>query len=201
MIDANLLKEKTSARVCFIIGPNNVLIGDVDKPDEILQRVSLVLKQTLNALGIIPFRYITINGKNEYILLIFKGKEIHGMVLPYSLSLEEGLRIYYEVAGKVKGEKEEIVEAPPIEEMKEEVVLLSPDILQKLKEIAISHLGDFAEDVFNNTLEDLEIKEDNLTMDTVMEFIVGFEKASGMLIGPSRAEKMKEEMLTLIKEG
>jgi len=201
MIDINRLKEKTSARACFVIGPNNVLVGDMDKPDEILQRVSIVLKQTLNALGIIPFRYITIHGKNEYILLIFKGKEIHGMVLPYSLPFEEGLRIYYEVAGKVKEEKEEVVEAPPIEEMKEEVVFLSPDILQKLKEIAISHLGDFAEDVFNNTLEDLEIKEDNLTMDNVMGFIVGFEKAAGMLIGPSRAEKMKKEMLTIIKEG
>ncbi len=201
MINVDMLKEKTSARACFVIGPNNVLIGDVEKPDEILQRVSLVLKQTLNALGVIPFRYLTIDGENEYMLLIFKGKEIHGMVLPYSLPLEDGLRIYYEIAGKVKEEKEEVVEVPPIEEIKEEVALLSPDILQKLKEIAISHLGDFAEDVFNNTLEDLEIKEDNLTMDTVMEFIVGFEKAAGMLIGPSRAEKMKKEMLTLIKEG
>ena len=88
-----------------------------------------------------------------------------------------------------------------MEEMKEEVILLSPEFLKKLKDIAISHLGEFAEDVFNNTLQDLEIKEDHLTLDTMMEFIVEFEKAAGMLIGPSRAEKMKEEMLSLIKEG
>ncbi len=204
MINLEKLKETLDASIVFYAGKNKVILGDVQKPDEIINRIYLVLNQTLDALGGSPFTTISLMG-DEHLFLIFRGKEVYG-VLAKGLKKDTLLRTFYNLEGEVKGKK---LEEKPIEEIEEktevpqeitEVTTYSEEDLNSIKFISANYLGDFTEEIVNNTIEDLNISTEKLTKDNLMEFIYSLQKSAAMLIGPSKAENMKNEMINVLKK-
>lgn len=215
----NLLNE-TGSRIIFYVGRKKVLFGNVENPDETLECISIVFSQALDSLKEVTIREITIKGENENILLILKGKEILGFVLPKDTNKEDILRIYHtkeeeifeelfpkkkeetkkEETKKIeKTEKEVEKKVQPKIEEKEEKVFPS-DILIKIREISTETLGDFASEIFDNIIQDLGITEDNIKKDKLMELVNELEKSAKMIVGPTKAGIMKDDILKHLKE-
>lgn len=96
---------------------------------------------------------------------------------------------------EIEGEIEE-----EIEEVKIEKEYLKPDILDSIKEIAGEYLGDFSLDIISNIIEDSEVDDDNPTKDSILELISELENAASLIIGPSKSEKLKNDILNKIEE-
>lgn len=212
----NLMNE-TSSRIIFYVGRKKLLFGDAQNSDEILESISIVLTQAIESLKEVPIREITIKGENEYILIILRGKEIFGFVLPNEKNKEDILRIYHtreeeifeelfpkkkpevkvEEPKKIEKEEKKIEEKV---EAKEEKIVLSADILDKIRDISTETLGDFASEIFENILNDLNINKDNLNKDKLMELVNELEKSAKMIVGPTKAGNMKDDILKHLKE-
>jgi len=204
MINLEKLKATLDASIVFYAGKNKVILGDIQNPDEIINRIYLILNQTLDALGGSPFATISLIG-DKRLFLIFKGKEVYG-VLVKGVKKDTLLRTFYDLEGEVKEKK--LVEKPieKIEEKTEipqeitEVTTYSEEDFNNIKNISANYLGDFTEEIVNNTIGDLGISREKLTRDNLLEFIYSLQKSAAMLIGPSKAENMKNEMINVLKE-
>lgn len=211
----NLMIE-TGSRIVFYVGRKQVLFGTTENSNDILENISIVLTQALDSLKEVPIREITINSDDEYILIIFRGKEMFGFVVPQGKDKEDILRIYHKKEEEIfeelfpkkktevkteepqRVEKEKKIEEKVI--IKEEKIIVSPEILDKIREISTETLGDFASQIFDNIVNDLGISKDNFNKDKLMELVNELEKSAKMIVGPTKAGNMKDDILKHLKE-
>uniref|UniRef100_A0A7C4UD59 Uncharacterized protein n=1 Tax=candidate division WOR-3 bacterium TaxID=2052148 RepID=A0A7C4UD59_UNCW3 len=214
----NMMNEIGSS-VSFYIGRKKLIFGGVENPDDFLESISLVLSQAIDALKDVAIREIVIDGDEKYILLILKGREIFGFLLPKSKDKEDVLRVFHskeeeileEIFPKKKPEVKEvkIEETRKVEEKVEEKVeakkeveekLYSGDILNVILDVAKETLGDFATEIFENIVQDLNIEKENIKKDKIMELVNELEKSAKMIVGPTKSANMRDDILQKIKE-
>lgn len=251
MIDLKDLKENFNLEAVFNLGPPKEYVGKLDSGKEVLDRIDLVLTQTFDAIGTLPFRQLIVTGKNKKVAIIYYRNNFLGIVTDKDESVENILKYIYEKASLLRAEarakikdkkvkepvveeeeevkaeevrKEEVikeekkaeakvVEAEKVEEKieeKEEVeevkevsvqkVVLSAKIIDEIEEIAGNYLGDFSLDIVSNVIEDSGINRKEPARDQVLEVAQSLKDAASLIIGPSKAKKLKEEIMKKIEE-
>lgn len=249
MIDLKDLKENFNLEAVFNLGPPKEYEGKLDSGKEVLDRIDLVLTQTFDAIGTLPFRQLIVQGKDKKVAIIYYRNNFLGIVADKDESVENILKYIYEKASLIRAEaraeakkvkepvveKEEeikakevekeaviaeekepeakVVEAEKVEEKieeKEEVeeakevsvqkVVLGAKIINEIEEIAGNYLGDFSLDIVSNVIEDSGIDRKEPAKDQVLEVAQSLKDAASLIIGPSKAKKLKEEIMKKIEE-
>ena len=238
MIDLKDLKEKFDLKAVFKLSSPKEYVGELDKGQEVLDRIDLVLTQTFDAIGALPFRQMVVKGTNKKVVIIYYRNNFFGILADNSVDVEKILKYIYEKESKertesktkekkvkvepVEEEKEEIVEEPVVKEVevreekekeiKEEKleeakevsvskVVLDSKIIDQIEEIAGNYLGDFSLDIVSNVIEDSGVDRENPTRDQVLEVAQSLKDAASLIIGPSKAKKLKEDIMNKIEEG
>ncbi len=167
----------------------------------------VVLKQTLSALQGISFKKMIIKGKDKISVFIQDSNRIIGYVAKREIDEEDLIKALN--APVVEEEKVEEVAAVE-EEKKEEVVResVAPKMEEKeidakavkdIDAIAEEYLEDFAFDIIDNIKADIGLTDsDSYSSSFLLKYVNGIEQSASMLIGPTRAEEMKEKMKKLL---
>jgi hypothetical protein len=252
MIDLKDLKENFNLEAVFNLGPPKEFVGKLDSGMEVLDRIDLVLTQTFDAIGSLPFRQLVVKGKNRKVVIFYYRNNFIGVVTNNSENVENILKYIYEkesavrakarargkkaeepviekkgkieeekvekeeiIAEEIETEEEEIKEAEETkvikaEEKKEEAeeikevsvskVVLDSKVIDNIEQIAGDYLGDFSLDIVSNVIEDSGVNREKPTKDQVLEVAQSLKDAASLIIGPSKAKKLKEEILKKIEE-
>jgi hypothetical protein len=253
MIDLKDLKENFNLEAVFNLGPPKEYVGKLDKGKEVLDRIDLVLTQTFDAIGTLPFRQLIVKGRDKKVAIIYYRNNFLGIVADKDESVENILKYIYEKASSIRAEarakakeKEKKVKEPVVEkkeeikaekveeeavvaeekvaeakvaeaekveekiEEKEEVeevkevtvpkVILGAKIIDEIEKIAGDYLGDFSLDIVSNVIEDSGINRKEPAKDQVLEVAQSLKDAASLIIGPSKAKKLKEEIMKKIEE-
>ncbi len=252
MVDLKDLKENFNLEAVFNLGPPKEFVGKLDSGMEVLDRIDLVLTQTFDAIGSLPFRQLVVKGSDKKVVIFYYRNNFLGVVANKGENVENVLKYIYEkesaVRAKVRAkgkkteeaviekkekieeekvlkeevlaeekeaEKEEIKakeaeakalkveEEEEVEEIKEvsvPKVILGTKIIDDIEEIAGNYLGDFSLDIVSNVIEDSGINREEPTKDQVLEVAQSLKDAASLIIGPSKAKKLKEDILKKIEE-
>ena len=258
MLDLNELKENFNLEAVFNLGPPKEFVGKLDSGMEVLDRIDLVLTQTFDAIGTLPYRQLIVKGKDKKVTIIYYRNNFLGIVSGKGENVDNILKYIYEKESEVRAEarakkvkkpavekeekvkaeeaekeaviveeepeKEEIkareaeeakaktkaLEAEKVEEKveeKEEVkevsvskVVLGAKIIDEIEKIAGNYLGDFSLDIVSNVIEDSGINREEPAKDQVLEVAQSLKDAASLIIGPSKAKKLKEEIMKKIEE-
>jgi hypothetical protein len=254
MIKLKELKDNFNLEATFNLGGEKEFAGTLEGGKESLDRISLVLTQTFDAIGAVPFRQLVVTGKNRKVILVFFAENFLGVVAKRDENVENILKYIYEEESslrlkakviekkpekpviverekfitegyeelleevkvkepekkevkpiKIEAEKAEKIEAKKVEpeKFKEVIVkkaVLSPKVIEDIEEIAGSYLGDFSLDIVSNVIEDSGIDRNKPTKDQVLGIAQSLKDAASLIIGPSKAKKLKEDILKKIEE-
>jgi hypothetical protein len=256
IIDLKDLKENFNLEATFNLGPPKEYVGKLDSGKEVLDRIDLVLTQTFDAIGTLPFRQLVVQGKDKKVIIIYYRNNFLGIVTNKDENVEKILKYIYEKGTLLKAEvkvkekevkkpavekKEKIkvqeerkeaviskekeaeeekikareaearkLEAEKVEEEKKEPeeikevrvpkVTLSSKIIDDIEEIAGNYLGDFSLDIVSNVIEDSGINRKEPTKDQVLEVAQSLKDAASLIIGPSKAKKLKGDIMNKIEE-
>lgn len=141
MIDLNELKENFALDAAFKLSEPQEYVGKLDGGKDILERINLVLTQTFDAIGMLPFRQFTVKGEDKKVVIIYFKNDFFGVVADMDEDVVSILKYIYEEGSRVKkrgkvetGEqkaevKEEIAAEAPVTE-KEEI-----EIEEKVEEV------------------------------------------------------------------
>jgi len=204
------------AKWIFYSNETNEFSGDIDEATgkQYIERISLVLKQTFDALSDKTLSTFVIYTQEYNILLrVFENNTFIWAVIErdkFNQDIVTRLKEFTlkEVAAPTSeeippGKSEEVSPEKTEKEavtVKEELPKISPEVLENFKKIASEYLGDFVTDIFNNVMEDLKISSDNLTKESLVNLCYGLERSAGLLVGPTKARKLADELLEKIKE-
>ena len=220
----SVLKERTGAGFVFEVSEGKKEFeGDISGD---LERVYLVLKQTIDALGENPFKELIIEFKDGNLVISGTRDGFVGIFVSGPVDVNEIRKAMIEAE---EAEKAEVVEAEKVEEVVEEapaeapapeaveveetpveapappveekVEVLGDEVVEQLKGIAGNYLGDFAEEIFMNVWGDEGMDGKEKTRDNLIEFIYALQRSASMIIGPSKAQSMAEEMIEKVKQG
>ena len=259
MIDLKDLKENFNLEATFNLGEPKEYVGVLESGKEVLDRIGLVLTQTFDAIGSLPFRQLVVKGKEKKVVIFYYRNNFFGIVTNKDENAENILKYIYEkeseVRAKARGkekkieravveekekveeekvekeaivaeeaeeekvEKEEIkakeaeaevieeekveeekVEAEEVEEVSVQKVVLSTKVIDDIEEIAGKYLGDFSLDIVSNVIEDSGINREKPIKDQVLEVAQSLKDAASLIVGPSKAKKLKEDILKKIEE-
>jgi hypothetical protein len=259
MIDLKDLKENFNLESAFNLSESKEYVGELEGGKEVLDRISLVLTQTFDAIGSLPFRQLVVKGKEKKVVIFYYRNNFFGIVTNKSENVENVLKYIYEkeseervkargkekkieravveerekveaekvekeaiVEEEVKTEKvekeeveakeakAEVIEAEKVEEKKVEVeevkevsvpkVVLNSKIIDDIEEIAGNYLGDFSLDIVSNVIEDSGINREEPIKDQVLEVAQSLKDAASLIVGPSKAKKLKEDIMKKIEE-
>ncbi len=255
------LKDEFNLEATFNLGEPKEFVGKLDDGKEVLDRINLVLTQTFDAIGALPFRQLIVKGSDKKVVIVYYKNSFLGLVTKKDENIENILKYIYEKGSvlkpstKVKEEKieraiiekekepeiieekveevkkkeveveEKVVEEKKvireevepkavekveikepeeeIEEVKEVVVkkeILSTKVLDSIEEIAGNYLGDFSLDIVSNVIEDSGIDKSKPTKDQVLGIARSLKDAASLIIGPTKAKKLNEDILKKIEE-
>ncbi len=257
MIDLKDLKDNFNLDAVFNLGPPKEYVGELDGGKEVLARIDLVLTQTFDAIGTLPYRQLIVKGKDKKVVILYYRNSFIGIVADKNENVENIFKYIYEKASLIKAEakaKEKKAKKPVVEkekkitdkeaeketviakekeaeeekikaraaaakakaleeekiEEKEEAeeikevsvpkVVLGAKIIDKIEEIAGNYLGDFSLDIVSNVIEDSGINREEPAKDQVLEVAQSLKDAASLIIGPSKAKKLKEEIMKKIEE-
>ena len=283
MIDLKELKDNFNLIATFSLSDPKEFVGDLEGGQEVLDRISLVLTQTFDAIGALPFRQLIVKAADKKVVIIYYRNKFFGLVANKDESVESILKYIYEKGSVLKTrakpkeaeveraiiekekepekaeekleekieepelaekkeipkeeikekteekveekieEKEEIPEKVIKEEIKPEKVeevkveekiekpekiekvsvkkeILSTKVLEHIEEIAGKYLGDFSLDIVSNVIEDSGIDKNNPTKDQVLGIAQSLKDAASLIIGPSKAKKLNQDILKKIEE-
>jgi hypothetical protein len=264
MIDLKELKDNFNLEATFNLGEPKEFVGSLEGGKEILDRISLVLTQTFDAIGTLPFRQLVVKGKDKKVVIVYLRNNFFGIVAKKNENIDNILKYIYEKEStlkvKAKGkekkeekpviieedkiftteiEEEEIVErevkakeletgkiaakewekkevkpvkveaekvekerveAGKVKEVSVQKAVLDPKVIDYIEEIAGNYLGDFSLDIVSNVIEDSGIDRKKPTKDQVLGISQSLKDAASLIIGPSKAKKLKEDILKKIEE-
>lgn len=211
MINLKDLKDILGVEVAFKLSEPMEFAGNLKNGESALKRINLVLTQTFDVIG--PLRQLIINVGERRIIILNYRENLIGVVASKENNVEDIKRYIYEKREEAEEvEVEEVKEAEEAEEEKavkveeEEIEItveqkiLEPQIVDKIEEIASQYLGYFSLDIVSNIIDDSDIDRNNPTKDRILEVTYSLKNAASLIIGPSKAEKLEEEILKIIKE-
>lgn len=281
MINLKELKDNFNLIATFNLSEPKEFVGELKGGKEVLDRISLVLTQTFDAIGALPFRQLIVKAKDKKVVVIYYRNKFFGLVADKDENVENILKYIYEKGSvlkarvkpketeaeraiiekepeEVKEKPEEKIEEPEIveekevqkeelkekeeekveekekekekleekivkEEVKPEKVepvkieekieepekvekisvkkeILSTKVLEYIEEIAGNYLGDFSLDIVSNVIEDSGIDKNNPTKDQILGIAQSLKDAASLIIGPSKAKKLNQDILKKIEE-
>lgn len=205
MINLKDLKDILGVEVAFKLSEPMEFAGNLKNGESALKRINLVLTQTFDVIG--PLRQLIINVGERRIIILNYRENLIGVVASKENNVEDIKRYIYEKreeAEEVEVEEEEEEKAVKVEEEEIEITveqkILEPQIVDKIEEIASQYLGYFSLDIVSNIIDDSDIDRNNPTKDRILEVTYSLKNAASLIIGPSKAEKLEEEILKIIKE-
>ncbi|MCK4421795.1 hypothetical protein KAW18_05250 [candidate division WOR-3 bacterium] len=203
-------------RQMIITGKDQTILLSYHNDEEI----GVVFSNEVDVEDILRFVYEerVITGKEEV-----EAEEVEEVVVTEEVKgvaeAEEVVEVEEVVETEEVVEVEEVVEAEEVvetEEVVEEVAtvpesveetaikiekqIVNPVIIERIKKIAEGYLGDFSLDIVSNVIEDSELNEDSPTKDQVLEVTNLLKSAASLIIGPSKASGLEEEILKAIEE-
>lgn len=125
-----------------------------------------------------------------------------GVAVAEKEKVKEVVEEKIEKAPEVKiEEKPKEVPVAKVEEKVEEKpkIKLDAGILDTMKDSIKDYLGDFSERIFKNQLKAQRIKPEEFYDADARRLIFALGKAAGMIIGPSKGQKMTNKLLELLK--
>jgi len=200
------------ARWIFYSNKNSEFSEDINETvgKQYIERISLVLKQTFDALSEKTLDTFVIYARKYNIFLKAFGNNT------FLWAVVEKDKFGADMLIKLKDfTLPEEVSVPPVEEIKKvpvevekeppavkktEAPAFPSEILEDFKKVSAKYLGDFAVDIFENVMTDLKIEKDNLTKEILVNLCYGLERSAGMIVGPSKARKLADDLLERIKE-
>jgi hypothetical protein len=264
MIDLKELKDNFNLEATFNLADPKEYVGSLEGGKEILDRISLVLTQTFDAIGTLPFRQLVVKGKDKKVVIVYLRNNFFGIVTRKDENIDNILKYIYEkesalkVKTKVKEKKEEKpvivgedkiftteieeeeirekevktkevetekietkevkakewerkearpikveaekIEAEKVKEVSVKKAVLDSKVIDYIEEIAGNYLGDFSLDIVSNVIEDSGIDRKKPTKDQILEISQSLKDAASLIIGPSKAKKLKEDILKKIEE-
>jgi len=281
MINLKELKDNFNLIATFNLSEPKEFVGELEGGKEILDRISLVLTQTFDAIGALPFRQLIVKAKDKKVVVIYYRNKFFGFVADKDENVENILKYIYEQGSVLKSrvktketkveraiiekekepeeaeekveekiskpekidkkeiqkeelkEKEEEKEKEKEEEKEKEKVIkeevkpekvetvkvaerieepekikkvtvkkeiLSTKVLDYIEEIAGKYLGDFSLDIVSNVIADSGIDKNNPTKDQVLGIAKSLKEAASLIIGPSKAKKLNQDILKKIEE-
>jgi len=291
MINLKELKDNFNLIATFNLSEPKEFVGELEGGKEILDRISLVLTQTFDAIGALPFRQLIVKAKDKKVVVIYYRNKFFGFVADKDENVENILKYIYEQGSVLKSrvktketkveraiiekekepeeaeekveekiskpekiekkeiqkeelkekeeekekekeeekeeekekEKEKVIEKVIKEEVKPEKVetvkvaerieepekikkvtvkkeILSTKVLDYIEEIAGKYLGDFSLDIVSNVIADSGIDKNNPTKDQVLGIAKSLKEAASLIIGPSKAKKLNQDILKKIEE-
>jgi hypothetical protein len=279
MINLKELKDNFNLIATFNLSEPKEFVGELEGGKEVLDRISLVLTQTFDAIGALPFRQLIVKAKDKKVVVIYYRNKFFGLVADKDENVENILKYIYEkgsvlktrakpkeeveraiiekeeepekaeekleekikepetaekkevkkevlkekaeekveekvekVSEKIVKEeakpekvepvevKEKIEEPEEIEKVSVKKEILSTKVLEYIEEIAGNYLGDFSLDIVSNVIEDSGIDKNNPTKDQVLGIAQSLKDAASLIIGPSKAKKLNQDILKKIEE-
>ena len=171
-----------------------------------MRQSMVVLKQTMSALQGINFKKMVIRGNGHLSVFIQDSNKIVGYVAKKELEDDKIIgslnatvvEAKPEAVPEVEEKKEEVV----VEEKKEEIIEekdFDARVLNDINKIAEEYLEDFTYEIIENIKSDIGMKDsDKYSSKLLSKYIDGLEQSASMLIGPTRAEEMKDKMKKLL---
>ncbi|MEO0293827.1 MAG: hypothetical protein ABIN61_06370 [candidate division WOR-3 bacterium] len=222
MINLKELKDNFNLEAVFSLNEPKEFVGNLKDGKEVIDRINLVLTQTFDAIGGLPFRQLIVKGKEKKVVIIYFKNNFIGIVGERDKNIDSIMKYIYQSIGEAEArepkveikrekvkieeikEEEEIVK-PVLEPKKLEEVIVkkevfSPKVIEYIEEIARNYLGDFSLDIVSNVIEDSGIDRNKPTRDEVLGIAQALRDAASLIIGPSKAKKMKGEILKKIEE-
>ncbi len=185
-------------------------------PETRINRIALVLMQTMDALGGMFFDRFLLEGEDKRISLFSHDGGYCGIVSQSTVPYTSIENIYTELIRKAPVVEEKPVEAkpepagakpkteapkveakPPPKEKEDRIIPAT--VFDEMSTILNEYLGDFSETIFENQMSDLKMKAEPAPFSLLQKLCFSLQKASAMLIGPSQAREMVDKLLSLIK--
>ena len=92
MIDLKKLKDNFNLEATFNLAEPKEYVGSLEGGKEILDRISLVLTQTFDAIGSLPFRQLVVNGKNKKVFIFYYRNNFFGVVTAKDANVQNILK-------------------------------------------------------------------------------------------------------------
>ncbi|MCD6246349.1 hypothetical protein J7J58_05565 [candidate division WOR-3 bacterium] len=184
----------------------NVSSDNAKFTEKQMKQSMVVLKQTLSALQGIKFKKMVLRGNGIVSVFIRDSEKIIGYVAKGELEdgkiIESLKAAVVEKGPELTPEVEKKQEEVAVEEKKEEVIEekdFDAPVLNDINKIAEEYLEDFAYEILENVKSDIGMKDsDKYSSTLLLKYIGGLEQSASMLIGPTRAEEMKDKMKKLL---
>ncbi len=183
-----------SAICCFWVqdDPSPVFLQELPDGEKRVERIVVVMQQTLDALEREIDSFL-LKGKEMDVVFIRHEGALLGVILPPGASLSD-------IREKVEDVKGALVPSQrrgptPV---KKAVIELPSEVIPKLKEIAVEYLSDFAEDIFEDQMDEVGVDPEKPRRDKVMDLCFGLQRSASMLLGPTKAREMVDKMHELI---
>ncbi|MCK4544436.1 hypothetical protein KAU43_02760 [candidate division WOR-3 bacterium] len=183
---------------------NNMSFANSDSisfDDKKIKQSIVVLNQTLSALTGVKFKKVAIHTGDSVLVFIEDNNSIIGYLgkneVDNKLLISSLNKIGTEVVEEkeVKVVEEEIIQQP-VEKEVEKLKEYSSNVLTTINSFAEDYLEDFAYDIIENIKTEMDISNKDVhKSDIVMKYIKNIEKAASMIIGPTRANEMKNKMV------
>ncbi|MEO0225523.1 MAG: hypothetical protein ABIL05_01070 [candidate division WOR-3 bacterium] len=159
-----------------------------------INQITVIIRETIAAVGQLPIKEIGIFGSEKGLLLRLFDQRMIG-------SSFKGDTEYSLVQERLEQINQELIRKPekPEEKIVVEAVKVDTSILERVKNECLNYLGDFTEKIFSNQLKAQKINVNEPKIDDIKRLILGLSKAGSMIIGPKRAKEMTDKLLTLIK--
>jgi hypothetical protein len=199
-----ILLNNYNLKSIFLMEDNNMSFANSDSisfDDKKIKQSIVVLNQTLSALTGVKFKKVAIHTGDSVLVFIEDNNSIIGYLgkneVDNKLLISSLNKIGTEVVEEkeVKVVEEEIIQQP-VEKEVEKLKEYSSNVLTTINSFAEDYLEDFAYDIIENIKTEMDISNKDVhKSDIVMKYIKNIEKAASMIIGPTRANEMKNKMV------
>ncbi|MEW6686723.1 MAG: hypothetical protein AB1393_11050 [Candidatus Edwardsbacteria bacterium] len=147
-----------------------------------ISQVTSLVNQVYETVGDRELKGVFIKGEKCSLYATIFEKGICGLLLEPQAGLEKAESLLSEMI-------QSITEAPL-----KAVVGYPKEVLTEIEKMAKEFLKDFAETVFMVQMKQCQVDKENPPKEQIEKFVLGLEKAGGMIIGPSLAKEMVEKI-------
>jgi len=159
---------------------------------EQLAQASLVIFETISALGEVKIETIEIVGEKRGVIMDLDADGLIGSIfepLQGSVPAE-----YWQLLRLMRAKPAKAVAMG-------RMVLVDASILDKIKTILQEYVGDFTERIFQNQMKNQGINIEELHGEDVRRLILALAKATSMIVGRRKGRELSSRLTDLVKGG
>jgi hypothetical protein len=159
--------------------------------EKIIQMATVIF-ETISVVGEIKIDTIEIVGNARGVLMALEDKNCVGGIFSQADNVPP-----VQLWGRIKELQDQLATAVASKTKAE--IKLEVHILEKIKAVTGSYLGDFAERIYRNQVKKQNIKPEELSEEDVRILIFSLGKAASMIIGPTKGRELQNKLLALLK--